>query len=256
MSEDRGRRGPARPAAAPRCAARGRGAGFIGQEVAATARARGVEVTLIEAAPAPLHALLGSALGGWFARLHRDAGVDVRLGTRIERYRGRAGRCGPSRSPTAPRSRATRCCAGSASAPTRAGSRAPGLPRTACPSTGRAHRGVPGVFAAGDVALGHHWEAAVAQGSRGRPRACSAWRPPPQPRTSFWSDLGGTRVQLAGDPRGADAVQLDGDPDARDFTALFVRDGIVRAGLLVGRPRALPALRDRLDQAVPDGRTA
>lgn len=55
------------------------GAGFIGQEAAATARglaSLGVEVTIVEAAEAPLAAVLGPGLGGWFARLHRDDGVE------------------------------------------------------------------------------------------------------------------------------------------------------------------------------------
>ena len=102
------------------------------------------------------------------------------------------------------------------------------------------------VFAAGDAAGGHHWEAAVAAGTAaahamlGRPA-------PVQPLPSFWSDQYGVRIQFAGDARGHDELVVDGDPAARDFTALFLRDGIVRGGLLVGRPRALPALRELLD---------
>ena len=59
------------------------GAGFIGQEVAATARGRGVEVTLIEAADVPLAHVLGARLGGWFADLHRAEGVRVELGISV-----------------------------------------------------------------------------------------------------------------------------------------------------------------------------
>ena len=53
------------------------GAGFIGQEVAASARRLDLEVTMIEAAPQPLMGVLGPELGAWFARLHRDEGVRV-----------------------------------------------------------------------------------------------------------------------------------------------------------------------------------
>jgi NADPH-dependent 2,4-dienoyl-CoA reductase/sulfur reductase-like enzyme/ferredoxin len=56
------------------------GAGFIGQEVAATGRALGVEVTVLEAMDAPLAGLLGHELGSWFADLHREEGVDHRCG--------------------------------------------------------------------------------------------------------------------------------------------------------------------------------
>jgi hypothetical protein len=69
--------------------------------------------------------------------------------------------------------------------------------------------------------------------------------PAPGP-ASVWSDQYATRVQLLGDPRGATQLQIDGDPADRDFTALYVRDGLVVAGLLAGRPRALPALRAQL----------
>lgn len=58
------------------------GAGFIGCEVAATARSRGLEVTLLDIAPHPLLPL-GPELGGRCARLHADNGVDVRCGTSI-----------------------------------------------------------------------------------------------------------------------------------------------------------------------------
>ena len=60
------------------------GAGFIGQEVAATARRLGAEVTMIEAAPTPLYGILGEQLGRWFAELHAAEGVTVIGGTTIE----------------------------------------------------------------------------------------------------------------------------------------------------------------------------
>ena len=53
------------------------GAGFIGMEVASTARKLGAEVTMIEAAPSPVFGVLGGQLGTWFAQLHRDEGVEV-----------------------------------------------------------------------------------------------------------------------------------------------------------------------------------
>jgi len=59
------------------------GAGFVGQEVAATARALGVDVTLIEAADVPLAHVLGPRLGGWFAGLHRSEGVRVLVGAAV-----------------------------------------------------------------------------------------------------------------------------------------------------------------------------
>ena len=54
------------------------GAGFIGCEVAASARALGREVTVLEAAAVPLERVLGARLGAWLAGVHRDRGVDLR----------------------------------------------------------------------------------------------------------------------------------------------------------------------------------
>ncbi|MGH3266693.1 MAG: NAD(P)/FAD-dependent oxidoreductase, partial [Trebonia sp.] len=60
------------------------GAGWIGLEVAAAARAAGTEVTIIEMAELPLLAVLGAKLAQVFADLHTGNGVDLRLGTRLE----------------------------------------------------------------------------------------------------------------------------------------------------------------------------
>lgn len=60
------------------------GAGWIGLEVAASARQRGVDVTVVETAIQPLLAALGEAVGKVFADLHRDQGVDLRLQTQLE----------------------------------------------------------------------------------------------------------------------------------------------------------------------------
>ena len=60
------------------------GAGWIGCEVAAAARTYGSEVTLLEAAPTPLHAVLGPELGEFFAGVHRDHGVRLMTGAELE----------------------------------------------------------------------------------------------------------------------------------------------------------------------------
>ena len=66
------------------------GAGLVGLEVAATARALGAAVTVVEAAPAPLAAVLGERIGRWLAELHRAAGVEVLTGVTIEAAHGGA----------------------------------------------------------------------------------------------------------------------------------------------------------------------
>ncbi len=59
------------------------GAGWIGLEVAAGARQRGVDVTVVETARQPLLAALGETVGEVFANLHRDHGVDLRLEAQV-----------------------------------------------------------------------------------------------------------------------------------------------------------------------------
>lgn len=60
------------------------GAGWIGLEVAAAARQRGVDVTVVESASQPLLAALGETVGASFAALHRDHGVDLRCSTQVD----------------------------------------------------------------------------------------------------------------------------------------------------------------------------
>jgi 3-phenylpropionate/trans-cinnamate dioxygenase ferredoxin reductase component len=61
------------------------GAGWIGLEVAAAARQRGAEVTVVETAPLPLHRVLGDRLAGFFADLHVRHGVEFHFGQRVRR---------------------------------------------------------------------------------------------------------------------------------------------------------------------------
>ena len=56
------------------------------------------------------------------------------------------------------------------------------------------------------------------------------------------------RIQQLGDPHLADDRHEDGDRAARDFSVTWTRDGEPVGGLLVGRPRALPALRKAVEQ--------
>lgn len=62
------------------------GCGFIGAEVAATARERGLEVTIIEAAETPLGRVLDAEAGMAVADLHRSHGVEVRLGVGVSEF--------------------------------------------------------------------------------------------------------------------------------------------------------------------------
>lgn len=64
------------------------GGGWIGLEVGAAARHHGASVVLIEPQPTPLHAVLGPELGEFYAQVHRDHGVDVRLGVGVTAFKG------------------------------------------------------------------------------------------------------------------------------------------------------------------------
>ncbi|MGH9075254.1 MAG: NAD(P)/FAD-dependent oxidoreductase, partial [Acidimicrobiales bacterium] len=64
------------------------GAGWIGSEVAASARQRGVDVTMIDPANLPLQHVLGDELGAVYRDLHRSHGVDLRLDVGVDSMRG------------------------------------------------------------------------------------------------------------------------------------------------------------------------
>jgi 3-phenylpropionate/trans-cinnamate dioxygenase ferredoxin reductase subunit len=64
------------------------GAGWIGSEVAASARQMGADVVLADPAPVPLQRIVGDEIGAVFAQLHADHGVRVRLGVGVAELRG------------------------------------------------------------------------------------------------------------------------------------------------------------------------
>src|ERR1039458_7952263 len=231
------------------------GAGFIGQEVASGARAAGVEVTVIEADPLPLHGILGREIGEWFAALHRGEGVDLVLGHTVAQIHG-ANRVEAVTLDDGRRVEADHVLIGIGVVPDLDWLAGAGLPTTGIPTDEGGRSELPDVYAAGDAAaffdaflgrhaLSGHWESAGRQGAAVAHAIIG--RPPPTPAvSSFWSDQYGTRIQYLGHAQLADRVTLDGDPDPRDVTAVYTRDGEPVAALVVGRPHALPDLRDRL----------
>ena len=232
------------------------GAGFIGQEVAATARRLGVDVTLIEAAEVPLAHVLGARLGGWFADLHREEGVSLELGVSVAEARPAVAGA-PVSSLVLSDGRlvaADAVLVGVGVAPeTRWLAGTPLADGVAVDDGARTI--VPHVHGCGDVTGGQHWElaarhgAAAARSILGLPAAAA-------PPSSVWSDQYGVRIHLVGSAAGADAVEIDGSPDARDFTAVLRRHGAVVGALLVGRPRELPRWRRQLAQPEETRRAA
>lgn len=240
------------------------GAGFIGQEVAATARRLGVEVTMVEALETPLAPILGVELGRWFAALHREEGVEVIAGAMLE---GARGACRAEELILAG-GRRLACDAvvvGVGTAPATAWLAGSGLDERGVRVDTAGRTTLPGVFAAGDASVPfdprfgahartEHWDAAAWQGAAVA-KAMLGEYPGTPPLPSFWSDQYGLRVQCVGHPHRGDEVVLEGDPGARDFEAVFSRGGVPVAGLAVGRPRSIPALRKRIeggDRFAPD----
>lgn len=231
------------------------GAGLIGLEVGATARGLGADVTILEAAKAPLSAVVGGQLGSWFASLHSEGGVSLIMPAYLERVIGshaahalvlNDGRRIPCDHVLVAVGvdPATRWLAGSPLAGRDVTTDADG--RTDAPD----------VYAAGDVArafdpvLGchtraDHWESAARQGAAAG-RAMLGLDPRPRPPEGFWSDQYGVRIQCVGHPRLADRVTISGDPDAGDFEAEYTSNGATVASVLVGRQRALPEARRRV----------
>ena len=234
------------------------GAGFIGQEVASTAHRLGAHMSIIEAAPTPLAAVLGPQLGAWFAQLHREEGIDVHVSARIARFHG----TDAIEAIELEDGRRIDCelvVVGIGTAPATAWLADSGLDDGGVPVDPGGRTAVPGIFAAGDAAkhfdhrLGahirtEHWEAAARQGATVA-RAMLGLELRPQAAPSFWSDQHGIRIQYVGHTHGADDIRIDGDPGARDFIATFTDHGRPIGALLVGRPHALPAVRRQIETA-------
>ncbi len=232
------------------------GAGFIGQEVAATAVAAGVEVTIVEALPLPLAGALGDAVGRWIVDLHADQGVRMLLSSKLESARGN-GRVEELILEDGRRLDCTAVVVGVGVAPAARWLAGSGLDADGVKTDADGRTAIPGVFAAGDVARpfnarrgshspSEHWDAASRQGAAVA-RAMLGERPSAPAAPSFWSDQYGLRIQYAGDAAGADTVSVDGDPADHDFSVRYSRDERLVAALTVGRPRELLALRRRIE---------
>ena len=234
------------------------GGGFIGQEVAATARGLNAEVTMIEAAAFPLQGILGAAVGGWFAELHRAEGVEVITGCTVSRVEGN-GRVRALRLSNGQRLAIDHVLVAVGVAPNTgwlAGSGLDAEPGIRVDEHGRT--AIPTVMAAGDASrtfdpqlgthvLGSHWEAAANQGATAA-RVMLGLDPGRPPSSSFWTDQYGIRIQYVGHAQLADRVTFEGEPGLRNFTALFTGGGRVVAALLVNRSRALPRARNLVEK--------
>jgi NADPH-dependent 2,4-dienoyl-CoA reductase/sulfur reductase-like enzyme len=235
------------------------GAGFIGSEVAATCRKRGLDVTVLEALPQPMVRGVGPVIGEVLGRLHHDHGVDLRCGVAVEAIEGdgRVERVlladgdsvdcdvllvavgvGPE----------TRWLEGS------------GLTLdngVVCDETLLA---APGVVAAGDVARWpnqcfdgevmriEHWTNAAEQGVYVGDRLLRAARDeaaePFAPVPFVWSDQYDVKIQCAGRFSADDRMEVvSGSLDSRRFVAIFERGGRISGVLGFSEPRRVMQYR-------------
>lgn len=241
------------------------GAGFIGLEVAATARQLGNDVVVLEGGPAPLMRALGPEMGAAVAAVHADHGVEIRCGVQVEDLASGAVLIdGGWHEP------ADVVVVGIGVAPSTGWLEGSGLQiRDGLVCGADLNAGHPLVYGAGDVVRWHnplfdeemrieHWTNAAEQGAHaatnliseaaGQPRADYA------PVPFFWSEQYDRRIQFLG--RAApddDVVVVAGSVDDRQFAALYGRAGRLRGVLGLNMPRAVMPFRkhllDRIDFA-------
>ncbi len=206
------------------------GGGFVGAEVASTARSLGAEVTIVEAAPAPVARILGNPVGRLLAERWREHGVDVRLRTGLASFRADAsGRVDSVLLSDGSELRADAVLVGVGVEPA----------RELLPERPAGH-----VHPAGDVVGPGHWTSAALDGAAAARRILGLPVAPTPPHY-VWSDQFGLRLQVVGTPQPEDAHRLEGDGDS--FSVLYLgADGRTRAGLLANRPAEAAALRRTL----------
>lgn len=236
------------------------GAGFIGAEIASTAAAMGLRVTIVERAPDPGAATLGSRLARWALDLHRRAGVDVLVGTDLAGFDSVDGRVRAVRLADGHAIPADVVVVGvGAAAETDWAVGSPidvdgGFVTDASGATS-----MPGVWAAGDCARAvdpatgtaaphQHWSAAI-ESARTVAHAI-AGHPLPATRTPYvWSEQHGHRIQICGSmPHGVDPTVVEGSIDDDTFVAIAGDPECPDAVVAVDMPRPFTRLRKTMDR--------
>ena len=238
------------------------GGGFIGSEVAAAARERGLDVTIIEMLPAPMSTSLGPQAGHLLGRLHAEHGVDLRCGTTVTQVRG-AGRVEQLVLADGAVLDADLVVVGIGAVPATGWLADSGLDVTdgvRCDQNLRAI-GPGDVYAAGDVAnwphplFGRlrveHWTnaqehaALVAAAIVGDARPADAV-------PYVWSDQYGRRIQIVGRPHPSHAATIIEDAESGRHVAVYQDQGQVRGVLTIDAPKLM--LRGR--RAIVGGQSA
>ena len=239
------------------------GAGFIGAEVASTARTLGLEVTVVDTQPVPLAGPLGADMGAVCGGLHADHGTRLLGGT------GVAGLVGTGRVEAVELTDGTRLPAdvvvvGIGAVPNTEWLSDSGVALgNGVLTDARGATDVPGVVAVGDCAASwsasaerhvriEHWTAALEQPATAVATLLGAGTPAPPPVPYFWSDQYGARIQFAGSRRDGDVARVvEGSCAERSFLVAYERDGHPVAVLGMNQPRLFTRWRRQLRSAVP-----
>jgi 3-phenylpropionate/trans-cinnamate dioxygenase ferredoxin reductase subunit len=242
------------------------GAGFIGCEVAQTARKAGLDVTLIDVAETPMLPL-GAELGGWCADLHRSHGVDLRLGIGVAALVGDR-RVEAVELAGGERIDADLVVVGLGAVPNTewlAGSGIQVDPGLKCDATLTA-TGDPDVLGAGDIVSWphpladgealriEHWTVAAEQGQLAGRNVLLApdERKPYDAPPYFWSDQYDAKIQSLGLPGRAERLELlESTPDRSRVVYAGERDGRLVGVVAINAPRRLGAYRMALADPPP-----
>jgi NADPH-dependent 2,4-dienoyl-CoA reductase/sulfur reductase-like enzyme len=245
------------------------GAGFIGLEVAASARHHGVEVTVLEALPVPLERAIGAEMGAAIAAMHRRHGIDVRVGVGVEGLVG-TGRVEGVRLAGGVVVPADVVVVGVGVAPTTGWLEGSGVDLADGVLSDERLRVLvgghprPDIVAVGDVArwthAGYgesvrieHWTNAADQGEAAvRALLEGDAAPTYTPTPYFWSDQHGLKIQFVGETRPGDEVMvIEGDPAEDRFVAAYGRQGRLVAALGMRRPGQVMALQRQIAAGAP-----
>jgi 3-phenylpropionate/trans-cinnamate dioxygenase ferredoxin reductase subunit len=218
------------------------GAGFIGAEVAASARQLGKQVLLVEASPVPLMHALGEQVGEIYIGVHRARGVDVRTSTTVQEWHTYSNRVVGVTLSDGKREEADLVLVAAGIDPNLEIARALALP---IQGTGvqvdEGLRAVEGVYVGGDVALHQHpvfgramrvehWEVAKWHG-RGIAAAIADGDAPFTRLPYFWSDQYDVSLEYRGNASGDDNAVWRGDREGLHFSVFYLHNGIVEAVL-------------------------
>jgi 3-phenylpropionate/trans-cinnamate dioxygenase ferredoxin reductase subunit len=220
------------------------GAGFIGAEVGASARQLGKEVLLVEAAPVPLSRALGQEVGEIYARIHRSKGVEVRTGTKVDKWHTDGSRVVGVTLTDGRREEVDLVLEAVGIDPNIDLPKALGLSiEGGGVQVDNALRAADGVYCGGDIAvhphpvLGRairveHWEVAKNHG-RGIAANITGGDVPYTKLPYFWSDQYDVNLEYRGHASGDDRAVWRGDRDAMSFSVFYLHDGLIDAVLSV-----------------------